>query len=382
MAHSLSVPGTPPLRIAYDARLSLGQYRGMGRFLRMLIAGREREFIGFCAPGEKDEELNLFASGFASYPLWEQIALPRLMRSHKIGAFLAPYNTAPLRMPKAVKLILVVHDLIFMERLPFSPSLYQNVGRIYRRFVVPRAIRRADTIVTVSNHTARELVSRFALDPGRVRVIPNSIGEEWFSADAVPAASPHYVLMVAGEAPSKNLSRAIAAFASCRGRSNDSTLRLKVAGVKQRFQPAFQAEARQLGVGNFVDFLPYLSDAEMRQLYRQAALFVMPSLAEGFGIPVLEAMASGLPVAASSATCFEEIGGDAVRYFNPYSIDNMAEVMHNILANPALQAEMSARGQMQARKFHPDVVREQVRSFWIELEQSLKPARSEENSSW
>jgi glycosyltransferase involved in cell wall biosynthesis len=382
MAHSLGVPVAPPLRIAYDARLSLGQYRGMGRFLRLLIAGRERELIGFCAAGEKDEELNLFTSGFASYPLWEQIALPRLMRSHKIGAFLAPYNTAPLRMPKAVKLILVVHDLIFMERLPFSPSLYQNVGRIYRRFVVPRAIRRADMIVTVSNHTARELASRFALDPGRVRVIPNSIGEEWFSADAAPAASPRYVLMVAGEAPSKNLSRAIAAFARCRARGNNSTLRLKVAGVRQRFQSAFQAEARQLGVGDFVDFLPYISDAEMRQLYRQAALFVMPSLAEGFGIPVLEAMASGPPVAASSATCFEEIGGDAVRYFNPYSIENMAEVMHNILANPALQAEMSARGRMQARKFHPDVVREQVRSFWLELEQSLNPARSEENSSW
>jgi glycosyltransferase involved in cell wall biosynthesis len=116
----------------------------------------------------------------------------------------------------------------------------------------------------------------------------------------------------------------------------------------------------------------------MRSLYQQAALFVMPSLSEGFGIPVLEAMACGLPVAASSSTCLQEVGGDAARYFDPFSIEDIAATMHEILADAALQIWMSEQGRIQARKFHPDVVRALVRTFWAELEGTEKPAQDEE----
>jgi|ERR1035437_832937 glycosyltransferase involved in cell wall biosynthesis len=353
--------------IAYDARLSLGQYRGMGHYLRQMIAGREREFLGFCATGEEDASLNLVASGLRPYPVWEQVSIPSLVRSYKISTFLAPYNTAPLFLPKSVKLVMIVHDLIFMDRAPLSRSLYQNIGRLYRRLVVPRALKRADVVVTCSHYTARQLVSRLALDNCKIHVIPNSLGKEWFSTEPGQPASPRYILAVAGEAPSKNLSRAIAAFARCRTLSQDSSLRLKVAGVKERFHRIFQTKARQLGVADFVDFLPYILDTEMRQLFQQADLFVMPSLSEGFGIPVLEAMACGLPVAASSSTCLQEIAGEAARYFDPLSIEDMATTLHEILVDSALRRDMSEQGRIQSREFHPDVVSEQVRSFWNEL---------------
>jgi glycosyltransferase involved in cell wall biosynthesis len=354
----------------------------MGSFLRLLIAGREQDFLGFCAADEQDASLNLIASGLRPYPLWEQISIPRLIRKYNVSTFLAPYNTAPLRLPRSVKLVLVVHDLIYMERMPASRSLYQNVGRWYRRLVVPRAIQRADVVVTVSNYTAELLVSRFALNRSQIHVIPNSIDKEWFFEEANPANMPHYVLVVAGEAPSKNLSRAIAAFARCRRLSEDSCLRLKVAGVKERFHPVFEAEARKLGIADFVDFLCYIEDGKMRRLYQQASLFLMPSLSEGFGIPVLEAMASGVPVAASSATCLQEIGGDAARYFDPYSVEGMAATMHEVLADAALQEKMSERGRTQSRMFHPDVVREQVRSFWAEIEATIQSAQGKESASW
>jgi glycosyltransferase involved in cell wall biosynthesis len=351
-------------RIAYDARLSLGQYRGMGRFLRLLIAGRERDFLGFCATGEQDPTLHLMASGYSAYPLWEQLSIPRLVREHGVEVFLAPFNTAPLRLPDAVKLVLVVHDLIFMDDLPASRSLYQNLGRAYRRLVVPRALRRADVVVTVTDFTARQLESRFMVPRSRIRVIPNSIGKEWFLASDSSVTAHPYVLLVSGEAPSKNLSRAIEAFARCA----DLNLRMKVAGVKPKFHPHFQEEARRLGIADSIEFLPFVSDIEMRRYHRGAKLFVMPSLAEGFGIPVLEAMASGVPVAASSGTCLEEVGGRAARYFDPASSEDMAGVMREILTDPGLQAEMSERGKVEVRRYHPDVVREKVRSFWAELE--------------
>jgi glycosyltransferase involved in cell wall biosynthesis len=264
--------------------------------------------------------------------------------------------------------VLVVYDLIFMDRLPLSRSLYQNVGRLYRRLVVPQAIKRADVIVTVSNYTAQQLVSRFAVDRSRIHVIPCSLGAAWFFTETARAATPHYVLAVAGEAPSKNLSRAIAAFARCRTLNQDLGLRLKVAGVKEKFHSLFEGEARKLGISGFVDFMSYIPEAEMQSLFQHAKVLIVPSLSEGFGIPVLEAMAVGLPVAASSSTCLQEIGGNAARYFDPYSIEDMAAALHEILTDSALQIRMSQLGRIQSRKYHPDVVGELVRTFWAELE--------------
>jgi glycosyltransferase involved in cell wall biosynthesis len=369
-------------RIAYDARLSLGQFRGMGHYLRQLIAGREQDLLGLCASGETDPSLKIVSSGFSFYPLWEQWSIPKLVRGHKVKTFIAPYNTAPLFLPKDVKLVMVVYDLIFMDRAPLSRSLYQNFGRQYRRFVVPRAIQLADVVLTCSHYSAQQIVSRFSLDSSKIRVIPCSLGEGWFSSESAGPGNSRYILAVAGEAPSKNLSRALDAFAHCRKLGADPSLRLKVAGVKERFHPIFQNQARQLGIAEFVDFLCYIPDVEMRSLYQQADLFVMPSLAEGFGIPVLEAMASGVPVAASSSTCLQEVGGEAARYFDPFSVEDMASTMRQILADPALRATMSEQGRMQSRKFHPHVVREQISSFWAEFERAGMPALDTENALW
>jgi glycosyltransferase involved in cell wall biosynthesis len=140
-----------------------------------------------------------------------------------------------------------------------------------------------------------------------------------------------------------------------------------VAGVKEKFHPAFQAESAALGIANYVDFLGYISESAMHRLFQQAALFIMPSLAEGFGIPILEAMASGVPVAASSATSLPEVAGTAAVYFDPYSTDDMAATMNEILSDSALQASMSAKGRIQSQQFHPDAAGLKVSQFWAEL---------------
>jgi glycosyltransferase involved in cell wall biosynthesis len=337
----------------------------MGRFLRQLIAGREQDFLGFCATGERDASLNLTASGSSIYPLWEQISIPRLVRDCRIETFLAPFNTAPLRLPPAVKLVMVVYDLIFMDKLPLSHSLYQNAGRLYRRFVVPRAIEQAAVVITVSEYTASQLRSRLKVDAGRIRVIPVSLGDEWFLERPVSRRDHRYIFAVAGEAPSKNLSRAIAAFAQCRRRTGND-LRMKVAGVKPKFHAQFQEEARRLEVTDSVNFLPYIPETELRELYQNAELFMMPSLSEGFGIPVLEAMAAGLPVVASRLPALQEVGGAAAGYFDPTSPEEMASTMFEVLADPGLQSEMSERGKQQARKFHLARVQEMIDSFWKE----------------
>ncbi len=365
------------LRIAYDARFCIGQYRGMGRYLRTLIAGREQSLLGFCAAGEHDPDLRLVADGPSFYPVWEQLTVPQLVKQRAIDVFIAPYNTAPLMLPRGARLVLIVHDLIFLDPLPASRSIYQNSGRIYRRLIVPRAIPRAEIIVTVSQFTASSLVSRFGVDPRRLRIIPNSVNEEWYVHDIAVTGPGNYVLAVAGEAPSKNLNRALEAFALFRAASS-LALRMKVAGVKPAFHPVFAAHARQLGIGDCVEFLPYLSEQELRATYRKAAVFLMPSLAEGFGIPVLEAMACGVPVAASNASSLPEIGGDAALYFDPTSTRQMAEILHRIMFETGLRARMVELGRVQARKFHPAAIRAAIQSFWDEFAQVDEPLPARE----
>lgn len=369
-------PVRPDPRIAYDARLTIGSTRGMARYLRALLEGREQQVIGLCAPGELDPDLRLVAGGFGPYPLWEQISLPRLIRKHEIDIFLAPYNTAPLRLPESTRLILVVHDLIYLDdEIPRSPSLYQNLGRIYRRHVVPKAIERADLIITVSKFTAKQLTNMFPIEPSRIRIIPNTLPEPWFRTNSAATHDRGYLLMVSGEAPSKNLPRALEAFALCR-KMGHPTLQLKIAGVDARFQSRFERMTEKLGIARHITLLPRIGDETMRELYRQAELFFMPSLAEGFGIPVLEAMATGLPVVSSYTGSLPEVAEDAPQYCDPTSVGDMAAVLHRTLSDINLRKQMALVGSAQARQFHPDVVRPMIDQLWEEI---LRPRREAPN---
>ncbi|MBN9659363.1 MAG: glycosyltransferase family 4 protein [Acidobacteria bacterium] len=358
------------LRVGFDGRLAMGSTRGMGRFLRNLIAGREQELIGLCAPGESDADFRLEAGGFQLYPLWEQFSLPALARKLNLQVLICPYNTAPLRLPAGIRLVLVVHDLIFLDGQGGGSrevSLYQRLGRMYRRAVVPRVIERADEIIAVSEYTADRIQEHFQIRPGRVRVIPNTLSVDWYEAPAPVTSREPYVLCVSGEAPHKNLAAGIEAFAECNQPGRPGCHGLKVVGVSPQFHGYYQELARQLGIGGLVELLPRVSDAALMRLYREAALFLFPSISEGFGIPALEAMASGTPVVASQSTSLPEVCGSAALYFNPRSVEDMASALHSAMTDPSLRQEMSRLGLEQARKYHPALVAGPIQAFWRDL---------------
>lgn len=353
-------------RVGYDARFGIGEYRGMGRYLRRFIAGIGDAVVGFCADGEADPDLTLKARGFRFYPLWEQVSLPLRAAQSGIDVLIAPYNTAPLLIPCRMKLVLVVHDLIYLRsaaELPYSRSVYQNFGRIYRRWVVPRAVRRADHIVCVSEYTRSELMRKFQVETAKLTIIPNSIDASWYSLRR-KTTGQRYVFCVSGEAPNKNLGRALQGFAEYCERFGDHDTQFRVAGVKPAHHAAFCAIANHYRMRSRVEFLDYISDEKLRELYAGAAAFLFPSTEEGFGIPVLEALAAGVPVIASQASSIPEVGGDAALYFDPVSAPDMAEQLSNVLSNPELQDSMSRRGRQNALQFHPDVVDARIRGFW------------------
>lgn len=357
-------------RVGYDARLAIEPYRGMGRYLRALIRGKESEFIGFCATGESSPTLDLAKRGAKSYPLWEQLSLPRQVRAHKINTLIAPFNTAPLGLPSAVHLVLVIHDLIFLDPLPWSRSLYQNVGRIYRRIVVPRAAARANVIITVSEYSKAQILERLGVPASRVEVIPCSLPEGWFDAKPPRHDEPPYVLMVSGEAPSKNLRRGIAGFSKVASRWND--LLLKIVGVKEKYHDEFLRFAREHGIGNRVQFQGFQQEEQLKELYRGAEVFILPSLAEGFGIPLLEAMASGVPILSSSAASLPEVAGNAALYFDPTSVDEIGARLTAILDSSETRQRLVEEGHRQVLKYHEARVAEKIQAFWARLQSHCK----------
>jgi glycosyltransferase involved in cell wall biosynthesis len=130
---------------------------------------------------------------------------------------------------------------------------------------------------------------------------------------------------------------------------------------------AYQKLLDHEGIAHRVTFLPFLSESELIAQYQGASALLLPSFAEGFGIPMLEAMATGTPVIASHAASLPEVGGSAARYFDPGSISEMTEALVEVLGNDALRTEMARRGRIEVQRYAPEVVAEQVISFWQEV---------------
>lgn len=357
------------MKLGVDIRWMVGNYRGMGRFARQLIAPVNSSVVGLAPRGIAATEWSCVSQGNSFFPWWEQKVLPQLCRREQLDFLLCPYNTGPLASLGSTRAIAVIHDLIFMQPwsvLPPSMSFYQTLGRLYRRQVVPAFARRADTILTVSHFTKNELVERFGLPESAVHVIPNAIADDWFETPLPLDARLPYLFTVAGEAPSKNVSRLLKAFALALP-TLDAGITLKIAGIKPAYHQAFSQQANQLGIAGQVELLGFLSDQQLRQYYRQAKAFVFASLFEGFGIPLLEAMASGTPVACSNSTSMPEVVGSYGVQFDPISVEDMAEKIRYLCSSAQTLSSLAKGGLERAQGYSESMVAQSMNVFWSKL---------------
>jgi glycosyltransferase involved in cell wall biosynthesis len=359
--------------LAIDARWMVGNYRGMGRYARALVEPISDQLTALVPSGSPQPPYSCIFKHGSFLPWWEQITLPHLIAAVGITKLLCPYNTAPIFLPKSTQLILVVHDLIYLEpwaKLPPSISAYQTVGRIYRRFTVPHAIKRANHIITVSEYTRNQISQRFAIPETDISVIPNSLSETWYEDKPLLFGSRKpYLLAVTGEAPSKNLEALIRSFAKflvLLG-PNSQGVSLRIVGIKSAYQSHFMKIAKSIGVDAFISFELFIEEVALRKLYREAWLFVMPSLYEGFGIPVLEAMASGTPVACSKTTSLPEVLGDAGWLFDPFDIDDMTQKIFEAWSDSDRRAESSRYGISRAQYYRHNNVKVLINEFWNTL---------------
>ena len=259
---------------------------------------------------------------------WYLAGLPFLARRDRLRVLHCPTFRAPVRSP--VPLVVTFHDLAVLRH----PGTFNGWTRNYSRLLVPRVARAARRIIAVSEFTRRELVELLRVPDEKIRVVPNGVGPP-FSPDG-RAAEGDYVLAVSTLEPRKNLPRLIEGFR----RAALEGCELRVVGA-----------AGWGGVrvdGERVRWLGEVSDAELARLYRGAACVAYPSLYEGFGLPVLEAMASGAAVAAAAGTAAAEVADGAAVLVDPLDPDSIAAGLKEAVAR---RDELAAAGRERAAAF-------------------------------
>ena len=249
--------------------------------------------------------------------------------------------------------VLTVHDLIF-ERLP---EHHKAMNRIYLRQAMPLFCRRATAIIAVSESTRRDLVALYGLPSTKITVIPEAAAPH-FRPQSIEqiarvrdrlALPPRYLLTVGTIEPRKNLSRLVDA---CGPLFRDGNVdALVIVGGRGWLTKEFFAHLERSPWRERVILPGYVPDEDLPAVYACAALCVQPSLYEGFGLPVLEAMACGAPVCAADTTSLPEVGGDAARYFPPTDVEAITEAMRAVLGDASLAAELRRRGLERAAQF-------------------------------
>jgi glycosyltransferase involved in cell wall biosynthesis len=256
----------------------------------------------------------------------------------------------PLR---GVPTVLTVHDMIFR----LFPQHQKRLNFWYLNATMPLYCRRADAIVTVSESSKSDIIASYGLDPAKVTVIYEAASPEF--RPAPPAAvekvregyglPDRFLLHVGTIEPRKNLTRLVEALQ--RLREEGLAIPLVVAGRRGWLYHDFFRRLEESPVRDAVHFPGYIPAADLPLLYNAAAMVAVPSVYEGFGLPVLEAMACGTPVVCSDVSSLAEIGGEAALTFDPHSVEAMAEAIRAAWTDADLQEEMGKRGLERAAKF-------------------------------
>jgi glycosyltransferase involved in cell wall biosynthesis len=357
----------PPLKVAVDASWFGPAARGMARHAANLLrSDRISPILLNDAAGVGRRRL---WPARVPQPVFEQLCFHRGARRRGADACLSPYNTAPLWPVGGLRQVTVIHDLIYLRGSPGGPGVprgtaVQAIGRQYRRLVVPRVARKASVVVTVSGMVRDQLIQELGVDPSRIFVVPNTTDPELFEPYTADLGERVRMLVVTGVAPHKNLSRLM----TCVARLIDegAPLAIDVLGVGAAAGAALLRTLSLDARGGAFAFHKDVPRAAVHRLYRAASCFVMPSLAEGFGIPLLEALAAGLPAAASDIPAFREIAGAECAYFDPCSLESMhaaiGRVVEGCLSACGTSVARSARAS--AMRFSPAGIASAVDRLW------------------
>ena len=346
---------------AVHAKAGLGRYsENLVRELRPLLGGRLRLFqnsLGRLGPlpawesyptagvrlGYKPWRATVLAAQVLHWPMDRLI--PEATLFHATEHLLPSFEHIPT--------VLTVHDLVF-ERYP---QHHKALNYFYLRAAMPLYCQRASAVIAVSEATKTDLIAFYRLDARKITVIPEATASHFAPQPAELVAAvrrrynlpQRYILAVSTIEPRKNLDRLADACGPLIGEGLVDGLVL--VGKKGWLYEGFLHHLEELPWRKQVILPGFVCEEDLPAIYSGAMITAQPSLYEGFGLPVLEAMACGSPVCASSASSLPEVGGDAARYFDPLRTEEMTDALRTLLHDTALRAEMRAQGLARAARF-------------------------------
>ena len=271
---------------------------------------------------------------------WTHFILP----FKKGDIMFCPANISPIFIPKNKKVIVTIHDVIFLTH----PKSFSKFFRIYYKIIMPYIIRRADKIITVSNYSKLDIEKYYPNSKGKIEVIYNGFENKFMKIDNIE--KKNQILYVGSINERKNFIGVIKSFELLKQKD----LKLLIIGnFLSNFEIDEDSKKIILDAKNNpnIIFKNNVKNYELIKIYNESKLFLFPSFYEGFGLPVLEAMACGTPVVCSNTTSLPEVGSDAVIYCNPTDIEDIKNKIELVLGNKQLQNKLIQKGLKRVKKF-------------------------------
>lgn len=342
---------------------------GVGRYIRELLknllnSDKENEYILIHKNASSDSIYSgniidkVFPLKYKYLPALSLLSRARLINQwaeNNLTILHQPANLFPFENKRNLKNVTTIHDIV---PLLFHSSFHTYYSYLTWKLIFPLTLERSHKIIVPSNHTKQDILNRFDIDRSKIAVIYNAADDKYKPIECSDSIKQKllkkymlpesFILTVSTIEPRKNLIRLIQAYNQIK-----NVIRQKLVIVGARgwmYSNTFKC-VKELNCESDVIFAGYIDEHDLPLIYNLSSLFIFPSLYEGFGLPVLEAMKCGTPVAVSRISSLPEVAGNAAIYFDPYDINEMANSIVHIISNEKLQDSMRAEGFLQAAKF-------------------------------
>jgi glycosyltransferase involved in cell wall biosynthesis len=384
------------MKIGIEAqRLFRSKKHGMDRVALELIRNLqeidfENEYYVFVKSDEDNDALKetrnfkIVQLDGHSYPYWEQFILPKVAKKYGCEILHCTSNTAPIY--PGIPLITTLHDIIYLERSWFktlagSASAYQKFGNIYRQFIVPFVVKNSSRIITVSHFEKNNIGEYFHMNgDNKLKTVHNGVSKHFkVITDKMELKRvkekyhlpDHFLFFLGNSDPRKNTKGTLKAFSDFLKQTN-SNYKLVMLDFDSL---ELKKILREIGDDQLFDKIimtGYVQDNDLPAIYSLSELFLFPSLREGFGIPVLEAMACGVPVITSNTSSMPEIAGDAAHLVNPSRPQEITQGIRKILSDKKYSETLCKKGLEQHKKFSWKSMAENVLELYSEMYSEIK----------
>jgi glycosyltransferase involved in cell wall biosynthesis len=383
------------MRIGIEAqRLFRPHKHGMDRvalelILNLQVIDKENDYFIFVKQ-DQDKSVIEPTANFkiveipgGSYPWWEQFKLPKVAKAYNCDLLHCTSNTAPYS--RKTPLITTLHDIIYMEGsiiklLLNKASLYQKFGNLYRRIIVAKVVKNSSRLITVSNFEKQNISHFFKLKDKKIETIHNGVNQN-FTIEMDPdhlykvktdyKLPEDYLLHIANKDPRKNTRGVLIAFNDFLKKATVS-YQLVLLGYKEADLKIILNEIDATHLRQHIILTGYVSDEDLPAIYYLSKLFLFPSLREGFGIPVIEAMACGVPVITSNTSSMPEVAGDAAHIIDPNKPKEICDGMIKITSDAKYRNELIQKGLLQSKKFSWNRMAFQVLEQYKQLYKEIK----------